>query len=137
MGLVTIKTYDNAPEAYLLKTKLKSLEIESYIFDEQMISLNPIMGVAIGGIKLKVNEFDYEKSINVIEDIENFPITNEKEELLRCPKCNSTELYTGFKSMKGIKGIISTLISFLFMIYPPYFKNVYKCKDCENEFNKC
>ncbi|AMC10230.1 hypothetical protein Lupro_02725 [Lutibacter profundi] len=136
MGLVTIRTFENGPEAHLFKTKLLSLGIECFIFDEQTITLNPIMGVAIGGIKLKVNENDYEKSNQVITDIENTPLTNEKDEILKCPKCNSIELYTGFKSMKGVKGIISTITSFLFMIYPVYFKNVYKCKDCGNEFDK-
>lgn len=136
MGLVTIRTFENSPEAHIFKAKLSSLGIECFIFDEQTITLNPIMGIAIGGIKLKVNENDYEKSNQVINDIENAPLTNDKDEILKCPKCNSAELYAGFKSMKGVKGIISAITSFLFMIYPVYFKNVYKCKKCGNEFNK-
>ena len=136
MGLVTIRTFDNSSEVHLYKTKLLSLGIECFIFDEQMNTLNPIMGVAFGGIKLKVNGNDYEKSNQVITEIENAILTNEKDEVIRCPNCNSDELYTGFKSIKSVKGILSTITSFLFMVYPLYYKNVYKCKKCGTEFDK-
>jgi len=136
MGLTTIRTFDNAPEAHVFRIKLENSGINSYIFDEETITLDPLMTVALGGIKLKVDKTDFDKALNIISEIENSPLTNEKNEILKCPKCDSSELYTGFKSMKGTKGIISTLISFLFWVYPLSVKNVYKCKNCGNEFNR-
>ena len=136
MGLTTIRTFDNAPEAHVFRIKLENSGINSYIFDEETITLDPLMTVALGGIKLKVDKTDFDKALNIISEIENSPLTNENNEILKCPKCDSSELYTGFKSMKGTKGIISTLISFLFWVYPLSVKNVYKCKNCGNEFNR-
>jgi len=136
MGLTTIRTFDNAPEAHVFRIKLENSGINSYIFDEETITLDPLMTVALGGIKLKVDQTDFDKALNIISEIENSPLTNENNEILKCPKCDSSELYTGFKSMKGTKGIISTLISFLFWVYPLSVKNVYKCKNCGNEFNR-
>ena len=136
MGLTTIRTFDNAPEAHVFRIKLENSGINSYIFDEETITLDPLMTVALGGIKLKVDQTDFDKALNIISEIENSPLTNENNEILKCPKCDSTELYTGFKSMRGTKGIISTIISFLFWVYPLSVKNVYKCKNCGNEFNR-
>ncbi|GAF03390.1 hypothetical protein JCM21142_42060 [Saccharicrinis fermentans DSM 9555 = JCM 21142] len=52
---------------------------------------------------------------------------------IKCPECESTDFYTGFKSMKGIKRILSTVISLALMVFPIYYKTVYKCKKCGNE----
>lgn len=136
MGLTTIKTFDNGPEAHVFRIKLENSGIESYIFDEETITIDPLMTVALGGIKLKVNQIDFDKALNIITEIENSPLTNEKNEILKCPKCESSELYSGFKSMRGAKGIISTIISFLILVYPLSVKNIYKCKKCGNEFNR-
>lgn len=134
MGLTTIKTFDNAPEAHVFRIKLENSGIDSYIFDEETITLDPLMTIALGGIKLKVDETDFDAALNIITEIENTPLTNDNNEILKCPKCESSELYTGFKSMRGIKGIISIIISFFILVYPLSVKNVYKCKKCGNEF---
>ncbi len=134
MGLTTIKTFDNAPEAHVFRIKLENSGIDSFLFDEEMITIDPMMNVALGGIKLKVNQKDFEKSTRIITEIETSPLTDDNDELLKCPKCKSTELYTGYKSVKGIKGVASIIISFLIMVYPLYVKKLYKCKRCKNEF---
>lgn len=134
MELITIKTFDNSFDAHLLRAKLESEGIACYIFDDNLISLNPLYNFALNGIKLKINAFDKEKVIKIIYEIENSEFIDEKEQVIFCPKCNSKDLYSNFKSMKGFKGVLSILLSFLFFIYPLYFKRVYKCKNCEYEF---
>ncbi len=46
MGLTTIKTFDNALEAHVFRIKLENSGIESFIFDEEMATLDPIMNIA-------------------------------------------------------------------------------------------
>lgn len=134
MTFFTLKTFDNSINAHILKAALEAEGIECFIIDENIVTLNPLYNFAVGGIKLKVLEGDKEKAIGVLIKIENTPYLDEKEQVIKCPSCNSTELYTDFKSMKGAKGILSVITSFLFTIFPIYFNSVYKCKKCNKEF---
>ncbi len=135
MELVTIKTFDNSIDSHILKSKLESEGIKCYLFDENMVSLNLLYNITVGGIKLKINENDYEKANRIIEEIDSLPHTNENNEILECPKCKSNNLISDYKSIKGLKGVLSFITSFFFMIFPFYFKRVYKCKECGTEFN--
>lgn len=134
MKYLTIKVFDSAIEAHILKSKLESEDIECHIFDENIVSLNPLFNYAVGGIKLKVNELDFEKAITIVKEIDDQPYTNNQNEVIKCPNCSSKELYSDFKSMKDLKGVISAIISFIFTVFPIYYKSVYKCKICHTEF---
>lgn len=134
MEQVTVKIFDNAISARLLKARLESEEIDCFIQDEHMVTMNPLFNVALGGIKLKVWEKDVEKALEVINILENQPLTNDQNEDIQCPKCNSTQIYTDFKSMKGATGVLSAIISFMLLVFPIYFKRVKKCKICGTEF---
>ncbi|WP_338378641.1 DUF2007 domain-containing protein [uncultured Flavobacterium sp.] len=136
MKLITIKTFDNYFEANLLKSKLESENIVCYLFDETLVTLNPLYNLTIDGIKLKINDFDKEKVIEIINEIESKNFTNDTDDVISCPNCNSKDLYSDFKSMKSFKGFVSIFFSFLLFIYPLYFKRVYKCKNCDYEFNR-
>ncbi|MGY5353300.1 DUF2007 domain-containing protein [Wenyingzhuangia sp. IMCC45467] len=129
-----MKVFENYFEAHVLKSKLESENIKSYLQDENMITLNPLYNITLGGIKLKVKSDDFEKSQSIIKEIESIPVTDENNEILICPKCSSDKIYAHFKSTKSTKGILSILISFLFLIYPIYYKTLRKCKECNFEF---
>ena len=73
MGLITVKIFDNAFEAHLLKTKLENEGIPCYLFDENIVGLNPFYNFAVGGIKLKISEQDKEQVLAFL---------NNKSELL-------------------------------------------------------
>jgi DNA-directed RNA polymerase subunit RPC12/RpoP len=132
--LITIKTFDNFINAHILKTRLESEGIECYLFDENITTLNPLYNVTVGGIKLKIKNIDQEKVEKIIKEIDSAEIYDEENKVIKCPRCNSKELYTGFKSMKELKGIIAAIISFALMVFPIYYKTVYKCKECGLEF---
>jgi DNA-directed RNA polymerase subunit RPC12/RpoP len=134
MSLITIKTFENAVEAHLLRLKLENEDIQCFLVDENTVSLNPLFNIAIGGIKLRIDEGDEAKAQELIAEMENAAFLDEDEQIIACPKCQSTDLYTNFKSMKGAKGAMSAIISFLFMVFPIYYKSVYKCKECGHEF---
>jgi DNA-directed RNA polymerase subunit RPC12/RpoP len=133
MQLITLKTFDNPIDAHLLKSKLESEGLAVYIFDEHINSLNPLYNIATGGIKLKISEGDMDAALQIIRDIES-SYKNDQDETIVCPACGSKNLYNNFKSMRGTKGFISAIVSFLFLIFPIYVKVVYKCKDCDHEF---
>ena len=134
MELITIKTFDNPIEAHMMKSKLESENIMCFLFDENIVGLNPLYNITVGGIKLKINRSDIQKAIEIIDEIEKNTLTNDQGEIIKCPKCESEDIISRFKSMKGFKGILSAIVSFLFMVFPIYYKTVYKCKNCGNEF---
>lgn len=134
MGLEIVKIFDTGIEAHILRNKLEGENISAYVFDENIVTLNPLLNFAVGGVKLKVDEADLERAKAIVAEIDDQPYTDEKDKILQCPKCNSTELYSDFKSMKGPTGIISAIVSFVLTVFPIYYKSVYRCKACNTEF---
>lgn len=134
MALVTIMTSDNGIDIHMMKGRLETDGIVCYVFDENIMTLNPLFNIAVGGVKLKVNEADAETAREIINELNLSPSVDEDENIIRCPQCNSENLYTNFKSMKGFIGFISAISSFLFAVFPIYFNSVYKCKECDFEF---
>lgn len=132
--LITLRTFDNATTAHIQKSRLESEGIECYLFDENMSTLNLAYVIALGGIKLNIKSTDIEKAECILKEIEETHITDEDDKIISCPNCSSTELDTGVKSMKGIKGLLSAIMSFSLMTFPIYYKTVVKCKDCGCEF---
>jgi hypothetical protein len=110
------------------------LGIKAYLFDENMLSLDPLISIALGGIRLKINKRDFQKAKGIITVIEKKPLINDQNEIITCPTCTSSQLYSGFKSVKSMGGIIALV--FLFIGYPMYYKNLYKCKQCGKEFEE-
>lgn len=135
MTFRTLKTFDLAIEAHLLKSKLESEGINCYIFDEHINNILPLHSLATSGIKLQVPIEEYEKALVLLEEIEDLPLIHNNE-VLRCPNCQSEKLISNFRSFKGFMGILSIIMALLLSILPIHQNSVYKCKNCGNEFKK-
>lgn len=135
MGLVTFKTFDNSIDAHILKIKLESEGITCFLFDENIVSVNPLYSNLVGGIKLKINEEDLVHARNIVLELEETPLTTDDEQIITCPKCQSVKIVSGYKSMKSVGAVLSAIASFLLFIFPIYRKDVYKCLDCGKEFD--
>ena len=90
-----------------MKSKLEIENILCFLFDEYIVGLNPLYNVTVGSIKLKISKSDIAKVTEIIEATEKSVLTNDQGEVIKCPKCESEYIYSGFKSMKGKKGILS------------------------------
>ena len=134
MDLVTVKLFDNSIDAHLVKSKLESEQISCFLFDENIITLNPILNLSVGGIKLMISKLDLEKANLILDEINESKLITDNGNFLQCPNCQSVSIDHGFKSMKSVKGILSLITSFFLMVFPIYLKIVNKCKDCGNEF---
>lgn len=135
MELVTLQTFSNPIDAHMLKSKLESEDIQCFLADENMVTLNPLSNIGIGGIKLKIRREDAERALAIVNENKNSPVTDENDNIIICPKCGSERIMTGIYSFKGLKGIISLVISMFFMIFPFYAKRVYQCTDCKKTFS--
>ena len=80
---VTLSTYNTPNEAYMLIGRLESEGIDCYIEDDNLISVNPLLSNAIGGVKLNVSEKHLERALLILKEIDfefNKSIKNEPED---------------------------------------------------------
>lgn len=119
---------------HLTKSKLESEDINCFIYDEHIVSMNRLYNLAVGGIKLKINISDFDKANVVINNVLHYSLTNDQDEVIKYPDCNCKNIAYWYTSIKGLKGAISTLISLVLFVYPFYYKTVNKCKNCGKEF---
>lgn len=129
MALITVKTFDNPIDAHLLKSKLESEGIVCYLFDEHTVGTNPLYNVTVGGIKLKINDFDLEKATEIYNEIHQTAYTDDNGNPISCPKCQSINLMTEYSVRKGVGGFFSSLMAFFATMVPVYSKKVFKCTD--------
>lgn len=129
-----LRSFDNAMDAHLLKIALHDRGVESFIFDEMMMTLHPLLNGSLGGVKLKVRSSDLEKAQFILHELDNLPYTDEDNRVIRCPKCQSAKIRSGKRSTKGWLAWMSAILSLLLQIFPLYSKFVYQCVDCNNEF---
>lgn len=134
--MITIRTFDNTIDAHLLKTKLESEGIECFLFDENTVSVNPLYNITVGGIKLKINERDLEKTRGIISLIEDKPLSDANDQVITCPNCESKDVHAKLKSSSGFRIILDAFVSFLILLIPSKRKTDYSCKSCGTVFRK-
>ena len=100
----------------MVKAKLESEEITCFLFDENMVTLYPLYNITVGGIKLKINKKDEKKARKILLEFSNSKLLDDEGNPIQCPNCKSNEIYSGFKSMKGCKGVLSAIVSFFFLL---------------------
>ncbi len=61
-SLVTIKTFDNSPEAHLAKNRLEDAGLEVRLVGEDTVGMNWVLSNAFGGIQLLVSPNDVEQA---------------------------------------------------------------------------
>jgi hypothetical protein len=132
--LVTLAAFDNSIDAHLLRTKLESVNIAAFIFDENLVTLNPLWNLSSGGIKVKVVEADLLYAQNVMESVSKNPLRNEDNTILACPKCKSSEIANGVKAVPS-RNFFSWLWVFL-GIYPPNLQTKLYCNQCKTIFRR-
>jgi tetratricopeptide (TPR) repeat protein len=133
-NLVTIATFSQATEAYVLKTKLEVEEVWSLVADEHLITWNWLYSHALGGVKLKVREGDVERALEVL-GLESLGTELEEEELdieddaSRCPSCSSFDIHYERYAKRP------QFASWLLLGFPiPFLKRKWKCNDCGYEW---
>lgn len=135
MGLITIHTFNDLVEAQIMQARLESEDIPCYLFDEHIVGVNPLYMNTVGGIKLKIDPRHAERAQVIIHAYFNKSLTDNSGAVITCPSCQSENIISGYKSFNSLKGIISAIITFLLLVFPIYYKTMYKCRDCDHTFN--
>lgn len=64
---VTVATYDKLTDAHIALGRLAAEGIEAQLFDEQMVQMDWLYAIALGGIKLRVARGDESAALKVLE----------------------------------------------------------------------
>ena len=65
--LVTVATYDKVTDAHIALGRLSAEGIEAQLFDDQMVQMDWLYAIALGGIKLRVTRGDEKAARQVLE----------------------------------------------------------------------
>ena len=87
MNFKQIATYDNYMLANMALGLLTENDIKCQLKDENIVTVDPLLNPAVGGIKLLVEEKDFDRATALIRDSENDYL---KE--IPCPNCKSFSL---------------------------------------------
>lgn len=91
---VMVRRCQDLPEAMLSKSILDSAGIESFLTDENLVSINSYYSQAIGGMRLLVRSDDAETASQLLaqETPEKFNVEGVGEyQQPRCPRCHSLD----------------------------------------------
>lgn len=119
-----------------MKARLENEDIMCFLYDEYILSLDPFYNLSVGGIKLKIEKSDSEKTLKIVTAYNQAQYTNTEGEIINCPHCQSSEICISYKSMRGYKGFFVAIISFVFFVFPIFYRTINKCKMCGYEFKK-
>ncbi len=132
--LVAVRYYDDPMEAHLGRCLLQNEGIEAYVNDEHIIGLNRLLGVALGGVKLKVAETDKAQALLILQETEHRPYLDDEDRPVHCPKCGSTDLRNGVSKLRTKSGVLHWVISWVLMVYPLMIERGMSCNSCNHFF---
>lgn len=69
MDFVTIARFSNSFDMHVVKGRLEADGITCFVRDEHTITANPMYDIALGGIKLQVQEKDVAAAQELLKDI--------------------------------------------------------------------
>ena len=118
-----LAVFEYSTEAQTYKSKLDSEDIRTMLADEKTIDSDPLISLAIGGVKLLVHNNDFERAMEIYNEIRPYR-QDENGNDLHCPKCNSTRILMAPPNRKNV----------LYMLFPFFEKSKNICNNCQTEF---
>ncbi len=130
MDFVQLRSFDNYIEANIVMNMLQHFNINCHLKDENVITIDPLLSPAIGGMKLMVHHTQLERAWELIDDAEQQYLKN-----IACPVCKSHQLKT-VSITKEHKCKLSAMASMLLNGKSVELTKVYKCSACGYDFKE-
>ena len=126
MDLVIIQTFDNYFSANIQLTRLRAAGVECYLKDEYVVTIDPFLANAIGGIKLMVRKEEEYKVRRLLRELNASSDTQ-----LLCPQCGSHKF--NLVPKRSTENMLTAITTWLLSSYAVSAENVYQCTDCGYE----
>src|ERR1700744_1910286 len=118
---VTLRTYDNYINANIALGKLLDGGIHAFLQDEHTVTVDPLLSIAINGIKLVVPEREAPTASAMLGIIEA-----EYRTAIKCPVCAATDVEQ-IKRPIGLPGYLKGVYKLLVRKDLTEFKDTYRC----------
>lgn len=130
MTFVELRSFDNYIEANIVLNRLQYFDINCHLKDENIVTIDPLLSNAIGGIKLMVHHAHVERAWNMLKEVEA-----EYLETIACPVCraHSLEMVTVTKQHRSR---FSAIASMLLNGHSLEVTKFYRCKECGYDFKE-
>src|SRR5437763_16266891 len=87
MEYFEIRSFDNYIEANIVLNMLQHANINCHLKDEHIVTIDPLLSPALGGIKLMVHHFHAERAWDMMEEAERRYLRS-----IPCPVCKAHKL---------------------------------------------
>ncbi len=114
----------------MMLQRLEEEHIRAYLQDEHTVTIDPILSNAVGGIKLMVHHEQLPRALELVNGYETV-----YKQAVACPKCQSHNVHFVTDSRNPMNWL-TAIFSWLFGNYALSVKNVYRCFDCDFEFEE-
>ena len=112
---VTILTVSYPHEAYPVKGLLENAGIESWLEDDNVVSANPFVSIAVGGVKLRVRASEAEEAMKVINEQNQFSDNEQEEETV--DELGNEPVFETQKRNQQIAGYILAIVLVITILY--------------------
>lgn len=129
MKFIAVDSFTNYIDAHIQLGRLQEAEINCWLKDEAIVTIDPLLTNAVGGIKLMVAENDFKKALELINEFRA-----DRKAKASCPRCSSHNVeYVSTPRKPG--NWVSVIIGFFITLFAPPVEKVYHCFDCGHEYN--
>lgn len=133
--LVLIATYGAPIWAHIPRTRLQSAGIQAFVFDENIVTMNWLYSVAVGGVKLLVREPDVASALILVrrrpEGIAHGVVTGQADDWPVCPRCRASNAY--YERFWRL-GVFASWL--LFSVPFPFLKMKWVCASCGHQWRE-
>lgn len=130
MDFIELRSFDNYIEANIVLNMLRHQNINCHIKDENIITIDPLLSPALGGMKLMVHHAHVERAWDLIEDAEKEYLKN-----IPCPVCRAHALQA-VSVTKTHRCRLSALASMLLNGHSVEVSKIYRCSKCGYDFKE-
>jgi predicted RNA-binding Zn-ribbon protein involved in translation (DUF1610 family) len=125
---LSVESFDNYIEANIILSRLQQEGISCWLQNETSATIAPFLANSAGGIKLMIAESQVDRAVELLGQFKN-----EKESILKCPRCHSSnvELVSTPRKASNWLGVLVGLLS----EFAISGEKVYRCFNCGFEFD--
>lgn len=127
---IELRSFDNYIEANIVLSMLQHQNINCHLKDEHIITIDPLLSPALGGMKLMVHHAQAERAWELLEEAEK-----EYLKSIPCPVCRQHELET-VSITKKHKCRLGALASMILRGSTVEIGKVYRCRSCGYDFKE-
>jgi glutaredoxin len=130
MNFKQIASYDNFMLANMTLGLLQENEINCHLKDENIVTIDPLLNPAVGGIKLLVAETDFDSALGLIKEAETAYLND-----ITCPYCKKSGLTAEEKINKPdtFWGKLKNQIAYG---QTETYSKKYRCQHCKSIMNE-